>query len=80
MKQGWEIKKLGDLCNLMTGGTPSRSKPEYFIDGKIKWLVSGDIHSKYSFKPVRKNYRTRLFGDNYLVRFDDNYLVRLTDM
>ncbi len=44
MKQGWEIKKLGDLCNLMTGGTPSRSHPEYFINGKIKWLVSGDIH------------------------------------
>ena len=44
MKQGWEVKKLGDLCNLMTGGTPSRSKPEYFIDGDIKWLVSGDIH------------------------------------
>jgi type I restriction enzyme S subunit len=44
MKQGWEVKKLGDLCNLMTGGTPTRSKPEYFIDGEIKWLVSGDIH------------------------------------
>ena len=22
-RQGWEIKKLGDLCDLMTGGTPS---------------------------------------------------------
>ena len=32
---GWELKKLGDLCDLMTGGTPSRSKPEYFIKGKI---------------------------------------------
>jgi len=44
LPKDWEIKKLGDLCNLMTGGTPSRSKPEYFINGEIKWLVSGDIH------------------------------------
>lgn len=42
----WEIKEIGDICNLMTGGTPSRNKPEYFINGQIKWLVSGDIHSK----------------------------------
>jgi len=44
MKQGWEVKKLGEVCDLMTGGTPSRSKPEYFLGGTIKWLVSGDIH------------------------------------
>jgi type I restriction enzyme S subunit len=43
MKKGWETKKIGDVCRLMTGGTPSRSKPEYF-GGEIKWLVSGDIH------------------------------------
>jgi type I restriction enzyme S subunit len=27
----------------MTGGTPSKAKPEYF-GGEIRWLVSGDIH------------------------------------
>lgn len=36
--------KLGDVCNLMTGGTPSRNHKEYFENGNIKWLVSGDIH------------------------------------
>lgn len=49
MKQGWELKKLGELCNLSTGGTPSRSKPEYFSKGTIKWLVSGDIHKREIF-------------------------------
>ncbi|MGV3627955.1 MAG: restriction endonuclease subunit S [Betaproteobacteria bacterium] len=43
MKSGWSIKKIGDICEVMTGGTPSKSKPEYF-GGDIKWLVSGDIH------------------------------------
>jgi len=43
MKHGWQTKKIGDVCVLMTGGTPSRAKPEYF-GGDIRWLVSGDIN------------------------------------
>lgn len=46
---GWPIKKIGEVCDLMTGGTPSKSKPEYFDGGSIKWLVSGDIHKKEIF-------------------------------
>ena len=44
--KGWEKSTIGDTCLLMTGGTPSRSKPEYFNGGDIKWLVSGDINKK----------------------------------
>jgi len=47
--QNWEIKTLGEVCDLITGGTPSRSHPEYFNNGTIKWLVSGDIHKKEIF-------------------------------
>lgn len=43
MKSGWQIKTIGEVCDLATGGTPSRTKPEYF-GGDIKWLVSGDIN------------------------------------
>ncbi|MCX5795079.1 MAG: restriction endonuclease subunit S [Elusimicrobia bacterium] len=45
MTRGWRTTKIGDVCHLVTGGTPSRAKPEYF-GGGIKWLVSGDIHKK----------------------------------
>ena len=44
MSKKWEVKTIGEMCDLMTGGTPSRVRPEYFEGGKIKWLVSGDIH------------------------------------
>lgn len=44
-----EIKKLGEVATLVTGGTPSRTHPEYF-GGSIRWLVSGDIHSKEIFE------------------------------
>jgi type I restriction enzyme, S subunit len=36
--------KIGEVCKLMTGGTPSRMRKEFFSNGTIKWLVSGDIH------------------------------------
>jgi len=45
-KAGWKVKRIGDVCDLMTGGTPSRKKPEYFDGGGIRWLVSGDIHQR----------------------------------
>jgi type I restriction enzyme, S subunit len=43
MRNGWRTKTIGDACQLMTGGTPSRTSKDYF-DGEIPWLVSGDIH------------------------------------
>jgi restriction endonuclease S subunit len=42
----WKTKNIGDVCDLMTVGTPSRSKKEYFDNGKINWLVSGDVNMK----------------------------------
>ncbi len=42
----WVTSTIGESCNLMTGGTPSRSKKEYFDNGMINWLVSGDINKK----------------------------------
>jgi len=40
---GWSWKRVGELCDLQTGATPSRQKPEYF-GGDIRWLVSGNIN------------------------------------
>ncbi len=34
---------------MVTGGTPSKAKPEYFQNGDIRWLVSGDVHQKEIF-------------------------------
>jgi type I restriction enzyme S subunit len=44
-----KVVKIGEVCNLMTGGTPSRSKSEFFTNGTIKWLLSGDINKREIF-------------------------------
>ncbi len=38
----WEIKKIGDIAETSSGGTPSRDKKEYFI-GSIPWIKSGEL-------------------------------------
>lgn len=37
---------LGELCTFKTGGTPTSSADEYYKNGTVPWLVSGDIHQK----------------------------------
>ena len=42
-----EIKTLGELCNIVSGGTPSRSKAEFWNEGTIPWIKIGNIKGKY---------------------------------
>ena len=50
MKNKWQTVKLGDVCEIQSGGTPSRSKIEYWKDGNIPWVKIGDFSDKYISK------------------------------
>ncbi|PTJ29626.1 restriction endonuclease subunit S [Staphylococcus simulans] len=39
----WKEKKLGEVCTFTSGGTPLRSKTEYW-NGTIPWITTGDIN------------------------------------
>lgn len=41
--QGWNITKIGYVCSVISGGTPDRSRPEYW-NGKIPWIKTGEIN------------------------------------
>lgn len=43
MKAAWETAKLGDLCKTSAGGTPLKSKKEFYEGGTIPWLLSGEV-------------------------------------
>lgn len=43
MKAGWETKSLGDVCKTGSGGTPLKSKKEFYENGTIPWLMSGEV-------------------------------------
>jgi type I restriction enzyme M protein len=42
----WPVVPLGELCSFLTGGTPTSTVAEYYENGTIPWLVSGDIHKR----------------------------------
>lgn len=42
LPKGWEVKKLGAICQTTSGGTPSRGILKYY-QGKIPWVKSGEL-------------------------------------
>lgn len=41
--EGWKVGTLGDFCKCLLGGTPSRSKEEYW-NGDVNWINSSEIN------------------------------------
>jgi type I restriction enzyme M protein len=39
----WEIVKIGNVCETSSGGTPSSGTPEYYENGNILWINSGEV-------------------------------------
>jgi len=45
-EEGWEELRLIDAIQLVGGGTPKTSIPEYWV-GNVKWLSGGDISNNH---------------------------------
>ena len=43
MKEGWEIKKLGEVCDINSGSTPLRGNKLFWENGTIPWFTIEDI-------------------------------------
>lgn len=70
-EKGWNIKKLGTVLKTTSGGTPSKGHPEYYENGDIPWINSGDLHQmfiydvpKYITKEGLDNSSAKLFPVN----------------
>lgn len=46
MKNGWEIKKLGEVCEVIGGGTPSKDNKKFY-GGNILWATVRDMKGDY---------------------------------
>lgn len=43
----WEQRKIADVAEIITGGTPSTRIVEYWNPPEVPWLSSGEVHKKY---------------------------------
>ena len=64
----WREVKIGKVLKVTSGGTPSRKKPEYYEDGDIPWIKTGDLKYRFIVKPSEcitelglKNSSAKLF-------------------
>ena len=56
LPMGWEIKKLGEVCETGAGGTPLKTHKDYYEGGTIPWLLSGEVSQGEIFEA--KNFIT----------------------
>jgi len=47
MKMGWKIKTLGDVCDVVNGGTPKTGVPEYW-GGSHLWITPAEMGKRLS--------------------------------
>lgn len=50
----WHLSHIGNLAEIGSGGTPDRKKPEYWTDGTVKWMASGEINYEYVYDTAEK--------------------------
>jgi type I restriction enzyme S subunit len=45
--QNWECVKIQEIAKTYSGGTPTSSKSEYYENGTIPWINSGELNNAY---------------------------------
>lgn len=43
--KGWEVKSLGEIATVTSGGTPSRDIPDYWTNGTIPWIRTSEVQN-----------------------------------
>ena len=68
------VVKLGNVIKTSSGGTPSRSKMEYYHNGAVKWVKSKELQGSYIFDTEEKitdeavkNSSAKLFPANTIL-------------
>ncbi|BDQ66128.1 restriction modification system S chain-like protein [Shewanella xiamenensis] len=77
---------IGEVCTLMTGGTPKTTEKEFYENGDVPWIVSGDIHkgeiygceSKITKLAVEKSNARYLPKDSVLIALNGQGKTRGT--
>ncbi len=41
--ESWEVKRIGEIATLKSGGTPSRTNEAFWKDGTIPWVKTGEV-------------------------------------
>ena len=71
------MAKLGDLYKITSGGTPSRKHLEYYENGTIPWVKTGDLKSKYLYETDEKITENGLKNSSARIYPKDTILIAM---
>lgn len=41
--EGWKVVRLEEICDIVAGGTPSKTHPDYYCENGIAWITPKDL-------------------------------------
>ena len=50
----WEEKKIDDIATCFAGATPSTKIPEYWDNGTIQWMSSGEVNNGQIYETEKR--------------------------
>ncbi len=50
MPKEWDLVRLGTICEIKSGGTPSKKEKKYWDNGDVPWIKSGQCQDCIIFK------------------------------
>ncbi|MGI6450767.1 MAG: restriction endonuclease subunit S [Desulfitobacteriia bacterium] len=74
---GWPVLKIQDIANVETGSTPKRSNINYYFDGSIPWVKTGEISNKYIYDSEEKITELALIETNCKLFPTDTLLIAM---
>ena len=75
---GWVEKRLGDVADVQSGGTPSISQKTYW-GGNIPWYSSGELNTIFTIQPKRQITEQGLNNSNAKLFNKGSLLVGMYD-
>ena len=74
----WPLKALGDISYVKSGGTPSKSRKEYW-SGSIPWYSSGELNNRFTKAPNKFITEEGLAGSNAKIFPTGSLLIGMYD-
>ena len=78
MKQGWEIKTLGEVCEIQGGSTPKRTESSFWDNGTYPWFTIEDIREQGHIILDTKQKITKVAWDKMRIFPKDTILLCCT--
>lgn len=77
LSESVKTARIADVCRMASGGTPSRTHPEFFENGDIPWIKSGELKDCTIFEAEEHITKEGLASSNAKVFSKGTLLIAL---